>query len=88
MHIGNDYVTIVYNDSGQEYNFGTIKGQFNYVSIVIEPLDHNLNKIVIKAKDDVIEQTGIMEPRIISDRKLAILVRQLALYANVSFLHF
>lgn len=24
-HIGNDYVTIVYNDSGEEYKIGTIK---------------------------------------------------------------
>lgn len=24
-HIGNDFVTIVYNDSGSEYKFGTIK---------------------------------------------------------------
>ena len=25
LHIGNDYVLIVYNDSGSKYNFGTIK---------------------------------------------------------------
>ena len=25
LHIGNDFVTIVYNDSGTEYKFGTIK---------------------------------------------------------------
>ena len=25
LHIGNDFVTIVYNDSGAEYKFGTIK---------------------------------------------------------------
>lgn len=25
LHIGNDFVTIVYNDSGVEYKFGTIK---------------------------------------------------------------
>ena len=25
LHIGNDFVTIVYNDSGSEYKFGTIK---------------------------------------------------------------
>ena len=24
-HIGNDYVTIVYNDSGEKYNMGTLK---------------------------------------------------------------
>ncbi len=25
LHIGNDYVTIVYNDSGEDYKIGTIK---------------------------------------------------------------
>lgn len=25
MHIGNNYVTIVYNESGEEYNINTIK---------------------------------------------------------------
>lgn len=25
LHIGNDYVTIVYNDSGEPYSMGTIK---------------------------------------------------------------
>ena len=25
LHIGNDYVTIVYNDSGEPYTMGTIK---------------------------------------------------------------
>lgn len=24
-HIGNDYVTIVYNESGEEYNMNTVK---------------------------------------------------------------
>ena len=25
LHIGNDFVTLVYNESGQPYQFGTIK---------------------------------------------------------------
>ena len=31
MYIGNDYVAIVYNESGQPYNIGTVKCQFIYV---------------------------------------------------------
>lgn len=27
-HIGNDYVSIVYNESGEEYNLSTIKVNF------------------------------------------------------------
>ncbi|RKP01411.1 hypothetical protein CXG81DRAFT_12036, partial [Caulochytrium protostelioides] len=36
-HIGNDYVLIVWNDSGMPYRFETIPGQFNLVNIVITP---------------------------------------------------
>ena len=28
-HIGNDYVTIVYNDSGEKYNMGTLKVRYD-----------------------------------------------------------
>ena len=38
-HIGNDYVAIVYNESGQAYTLGTVKGQFIYAVILVEPLD-------------------------------------------------
>ena len=33
-HIGNDYVAIVYNDSGENYRMGTVKGQFIYAHII------------------------------------------------------
>ncbi|KAI9248542.1 hypothetical protein BDA99DRAFT_576018 [Phascolomyces articulosus] len=36
-HIGNDFVTIVYNDSGKDYAFDTLPGQFNFCNIVITP---------------------------------------------------
>ncbi|ODO11935.1 hypothetical protein I350_00719 [Cryptococcus amylolentus CBS 6273] len=35
--IGNDYVKIVYNDSGQDFKFDTIKTEFNLINIVISP---------------------------------------------------
>ena len=33
-HNGNDYVAIVYNDSGDAYNVGKVKGQFIYSHIL------------------------------------------------------
>jgi hypothetical protein len=36
-HIGNDFVNIIYNDSGLPFNFDTFPGAFNYVHIVISP---------------------------------------------------
>ncbi|KAJ2997153.1 Tuberous sclerosis 2-like protein [Globomyces sp. JEL0801] len=40
-HIGNDFVTIVWNESGETYNPETIPGQFNLIQIVIEPVSGN-----------------------------------------------
>ena len=62
LHIGNNFVTIVYNNSGKPYQFGTIKvnisnneiicliaflfqGQFNYVEVIVEPLDMGVNRV-------------------------------------------
>ena len=64
LHIGNNFVTIVYNNSGRPYQFGTIKvmiliimniclyifllyeqGQFNYVEVIVEPLDMGVNMV-------------------------------------------
>lgn len=35
--VGNDYVRIVYNESGQDYAFDTLRTQFNFINIVISP---------------------------------------------------
>lgn len=62
LHIGNNFVTIVYNNSSKAYQFGTIKvlmivtaiitayttflqGQFNYVEVIVEPLDMGVNRV-------------------------------------------
>ena len=36
-HIGNEFVKIIYNDSGLSFNFDTFDSQFNYVNIIITP---------------------------------------------------
>jgi hypothetical protein len=36
--VGNDYVKIVYNESGKDFEFGTIRTAWNFVNIVISPL--------------------------------------------------
>jgi hypothetical protein len=36
-HIGNDFVNIIFNDSGLPFRFDTFPSQFNYVNIVITP---------------------------------------------------
>lgn len=83
-NIGNDYVSIVYNESGENYNLNTIKGQFNYACVVVEPLELNSNRIFVRCKDEVAKFICNTEPKIISDACAAAYARQLALHANVS----
>ncbi|XP_071106055.1 tuberin-like isoform X2 [Haliotis cracherodii] len=95
LHIGNDFVTIVYNDSGEEYKMGTIKGQFNYVNIVIRPLDYESNAVTLQTKEepyefkgqistDIADILGHTDTKIISDSSLAVLVRQIAMHCNLA----
>ncbi|KAF7385574.1 hypothetical protein HZH68_014004 [Vespula germanica] len=84
QHIGNNYVTVVYNESGESYNIQTVKGQFNYACVVIQPLDHGTNQVTVQAREELAEHIGHSEPKIISDENLAILARQLALHANLA----
>ncbi|RLU20252.1 hypothetical protein DMN91_006859 [Ooceraea biroi] len=83
-HIGNNYVTLVYNESDEPYNIQTVKGQFNYACVVIQPLDHGTNQVTVQAREELAEHIGHSEPKIISDPNLAILSRQLALHANLA----
>jgi len=53
LHIGNDFVTVIYNDSSQPYPFGTIKGHFNFVEVVVDPLPGNMNRVCLAAKKGV-----------------------------------
>uniref|UniRef100_A0A3Q2DLK3 Tuberin n=1 Tax=Cyprinodon variegatus TaxID=28743 RepID=A0A3Q2DLK3_CYPVA len=85
-HIGNDFVMVVYNDSGEEYKLGTIKGQFNFVEVIIKPLDYNCNLVSLQCRKDL---EGLVDPsvaKIVSDRNLPLLVRQMALHANMASL--
>lgn len=48
-HIGNDFVRIVWNDSGIPYRFDTLNTQFQFINIVIEP--HSIGKISAFSND-------------------------------------
>lgn len=81
-HIGNDFVMIVFNESGEEHNVSTFPGQFNYVNVVVEPLEMRSMRISVKVRDNLIDMRW--EPKIVSDECAPLLARQLALHANVS----
>ncbi|KAI9495164.1 hypothetical protein BDB00DRAFT_738369, partial [Zychaea mexicana] len=88
-HIGNDFVTIVYNDSGKDYAFDTLPGQFNFCNIVITP--HSISdtenntffKVEMQRRPDMPEIGPISEPKLVSGQSLPHLVRQTALHANI-----
>uniref|UniRef100_A0A8K9XWF2 Tuberin n=1 Tax=Oncorhynchus mykiss TaxID=8022 RepID=A0A8K9XWF2_ONCMY len=61
-HIGNDFVMVVYNDSGEEYKLGTIKGQFNFVEVIIKPLDYGSNLVTLQCRKAHTAMTVCMSP--------------------------
>ncbi|KAH8270153.1 hypothetical protein KR018_004871, partial [Drosophila ironensis] len=85
-HIGNDFVKIIYNESGEEYNLNTISGQFNYACVIVEPLELNTNRVYVKARSEISKFVCQPEPRIVSDRSAPLLARQMALHANLASL--
>jgi len=88
-HIGNDYVAIVYNDSGGAYTMGTVKGQFIYAHIIVEPLDFGSNRISVVCKQELEGELGhLSTSRIVSDPNLSRVVRQIALHCNLAAIIF
>ncbi|XP_017134841.1 tuberin [Drosophila miranda] len=85
-HIGNDFVKIIYNESGEEYNLNTISGQFNYACVIVEPLELNSNRVYVKARSEISKFVCHPQPRIVSDRSAPLLARQMALHANLASL--
>ena len=55
-HVGNDFVTIIFNDSGRSFNFDAISSEFNYVKIVVTPED----KVVPQSREEV-EQEEVLD---------------------------
>lgn len=98
-HIGNDFVNIIYNDSGLPYNFDTFPSAFNYVHIVISPesrasfvdrrLDSDLNgndryyKVQVMSKPGFPDISPAAETKILAGKHLAAFCRLIAINACV-----
>lgn len=94
-HIGNDYVRIVWNDSGKPYRFDTLATQFQFVNIVIEPhslgaiaaFSNNLHeneffKVTVQRAPGMHDFAPVGNFKLISAENLPFLVRQLSLLAD------
>ncbi|CAK7305096.1 Tsc2 [Vulpes lagopus] len=83
-HLGNDFVSIVYNDSGEDFKLGTIRGQFNFVHVIITPLDYECNLVSLQCRKDMEGLVDTSVAKIVSDRNLPFVARQMALHANMA----
>ncbi|KAI1814778.1 hypothetical protein GGS20DRAFT_383529 [Poronia punctata] len=97
-HIGNDFVNIIFNDSGLPFKFDTFRSEFNYVNIVITPesrasfvatrmrtpkdVDNSFYKVQVMSKPGFPEILSAAESKIISLKALPDYVRLLALNAS------
>jgi hypothetical protein len=87
-HIGNDFVNIIWNETGLEYHHDTIPGQFNLIQIIIEPLGsidstfQSANFLVtFWYRHDIPMPPPL--PIVVSGSSLASFVRQNAIYSNM-----
>ncbi|KAI0255431.1 hypothetical protein BJV78DRAFT_1326174 [Lactifluus subvellereus] len=94
-HIGNDFVRIIWNDSGVPYRFDTLATQFQFVNVVIEPhslgaisaFSNNLHeneyfRVTVQHAPGMTEFTPIGNFKLISAESLPLLVRQLSLLGD------
>jgi hypothetical protein len=98
-HIGNDYVNIIWNDSGLPYNFDTFPSAFNYVHIVITPESkasfvdmrivtdpdgkNRYYKVQVISRPGFPDISPAVESKIICGKYVAAYCRLIAINANV-----
>ncbi|KAH8663965.1 hypothetical protein BX600DRAFT_287685 [Xylariales sp. PMI_506] len=98
-HIGNDFVNIIFNDSGLPFKFDTFPSDFNYVNIVITPesrasfvatrqrapmgVRESFYNVQVMSKPGFPEISPASEVKIVSLNALPDFIRLLALNASV-----
>ncbi|KAH0543335.1 hypothetical protein FGG08_002291 [Glutinoglossum americanum] len=98
-HTGNDFVNIIFNDSGLPFRFDTFPSAFNYVNIVITPesrasfiairtrsydeANRQFYRVQVMSKPGFPEISPAADTKIVSGKSLPMFVRLLALNASV-----
>ena len=98
-HIGNDYVNIIFNNSGLPFRFDTFPSEFNFVYIVITPesrasfvatrlrsqshAENAFYKVQVLSRSGFPEISPASETKIVSLKALPGFIRLLALNASV-----
>lgn len=60
-HVGNDFVNIIYNDSGLPFDIDTFKSQFNYVNIIITPDSMAVTRGLASKSDGALGQSSTQQ---------------------------
>ncbi|OQR80246.1 tuberin-like [Tropilaelaps mercedesae] len=85
-HIGNDFVVIVYNNSGNEYT--PTKSNFLHACIIVTPQAENTSLVRVWLKKELVPEVGADEELTrgcsIRDDALPKYARQLALHMNIA----
>jgi tuberous sclerosis protein 2 len=95
MHIGNDFVRIVWNDSGVPYAFDTLRTQVQFVNVVVEPHsagtigafsadrhEHEYFRVSVQRAAGMPRFSPLGDYKLVSARSLPALVRQISLHAD------
>ncbi|KAG7827163.1 hypothetical protein KL920_004823 [Ogataea angusta] len=77
-HIGNDFVNIYWNDSGEPFLFHKIASQFNFMSIVIEPCAGRCYRVKIFRKAGIPGIFSTTHFKLISEHNLPSYIRNVS----------
>lgn len=73
-HVGNDHVSVIWSEHNAEYDPEVIKSQFNFVHVIIYPLQNGLYRIQIKKKDQIPSFGPLVDGALVSPQLLPLLV--------------
>lgn len=95
-HIGNDFVTIIFNDSDSDYDFETIPGQFNFYQILVTPTNYQnidakirldvldcLYSVTLQKRSDLPSISPLSSRIVVSSDFLPTILRSVALKASI-----
>jgi hypothetical protein len=90
-HVGNCFVNIIFNNSGQQWDLERLRSQLNYINIVISPADQvdtedilpSFYHVHVVSKPGFPNISPAADPKVISAAQLPKFVRVLAINANV-----
>ncbi|GAO48651.1 hypothetical protein G7K_2821-t1 [Saitoella complicata NRRL Y-17804] len=98
-HIGNDFVNVVFNESGVPWSLDVIPGQFNFLNVVITPdartdfthrygadteeADSRFFQVDLLRRGDIPEISPLCQTKIVSAKSLSAFVRHVCLNANI-----